>query len=148
MRVARVVAGIDAAQLGQVVAAAFPLQRLQVSAVMDAEVVKRAQQVLLERIPQPQLGGDPPAEERAHVNAVAALRGGSEPEQFQRLDVLKQSAIGRRLGMMELIDHHDVEMPRLMVESRSAERDWMLAKTWRHRVRSSPSTIARRMWRR
>ena len=107
---AGVVAGVDVAQRCQVVAATSPLHGLEVGSVVDAEVVERAQQVLLECFPQPQLGGDPAAEELADVDTVGAFRSGGQPDQLDRLHVVEQPSVRRGLGVMELVDHHDVEV--------------------------------------
>ena len=72
--------------------------------------MKRAQQVLLECFPEPQFGGDAAAEELADVDAVAAFGGCGQAEQFDGLHVIEQPPIGRGLGVVELVDHHDVEV--------------------------------------
>ena len=80
---------------------------------MDAVVGERHEVLLVDRIPDAQLGGDPSVEVAQHVEAVGALRRGREPEQLGRLDVLEQRSVRRRRGVVELVDDHDVEVRRI-----------------------------------
>ena len=57
---------------------------------MDAEVRERRQVLLVDRVPQPQLGGDAAVEVLQDVEAVGALGRGGEPEQLDGLEVLEQ----------------------------------------------------------
>jgi hypothetical protein len=106
---AGVVAGVDAVEAGDVVGPALPLDPGQVGAVGDAEVVERAEQVGVEGVPESELGSGPAAEEGPDVDAVAALGGGGEPEQLAGLEAVQQPAVGRGLGVVELVDDDDVE---------------------------------------
>ena len=68
-----------------------------------------AEQVGGDGVPDPQLSGSAPVEEGADVGAVGALRGCGEPEEFAGLEVVEKPPIGRRLGVVELVDDDDVE---------------------------------------
>ena len=107
-----VVAGVDVVELVDVVARRASTRAAQVGVVGDAEVVERAEQVALERVPQPQLGGDAAVEERADVGAVGAFGRRGEAEQLPRLEVVEEAPVGRGLGVVELVDDHDVEVRR------------------------------------
>ena len=72
--------------------------------------MERAEQVLIQGIPQSQLGSDSAAEQLANVHPITALRGGGQTEKLQGLNMIEQSPIGRRLGMMKLIDHDNIEV--------------------------------------
>ena len=105
----RLVAGVDVRQLALVVPATAPADAPQVGAVRDGEVVERAEQVLAQGVPQPQLGGGAPVEELgADVDAVGALGGCGEAEQLARGQVVEEPSVRRRLGVVELVDDHDV----------------------------------------
>jgi hypothetical protein len=106
-----VIAGVDVGQLGGVVpAAALPPQLVERDVVVDAEVLERRKQVLLECLPQSQLDGGASAEPGADVGAVGPLGRRREPEQDGRLEVFEQSSVGARLGVVELVDDDDVEV--------------------------------------
>ncbi len=107
---ARVVGRVDALQRRGVVVATAPLQRRQVGRVGDSEVVEGAEQVGGQGIPQPQLCSGAPAEELADVDAVRALGRSRQPDQLLGLKVVEQAPVGRRLGVVELVDDDDVEM--------------------------------------
>ncbi|GAX56006.1 hypothetical protein SO3561_07573 [Streptomyces olivochromogenes] len=71
----RVIAGQDVAQGGVVIGAALPLHCTQVGVVADSEVVERAEELVLQGLPQAHLGSDAPAEELVlDVPTVHALR--------------------------------------------------------------------------
>jgi hypothetical protein len=82
----------------------------QVNIVRDAEVVERHQQVGIQRVPEAQFAGGATVEELpGDVNAVAAFRRRSQSEELLRPKVVQQPAVGGRHGMVEFIDHDDVE---------------------------------------
>ena len=56
-----------------------PWHLTQIKSVVHAVVHKRREPVLIDRIPQPQLGGDPIVEPIQQREAVASLRCGGEP---------------------------------------------------------------------
>ncbi len=107
-----VVAVVDPLEARDVVRTALPLEAAEVDVVVDAEVVEGHEQVGGECRPQPQLVGSAPVEERPDVDAVGALRRGGQSEQLDRRQVVEQTAVGRRLGVVELVDDHDVEVVR------------------------------------
>ena len=107
----RVVAGVQRVQRGDVVAPAGPGDRGEIGSVVDAEVVEGTQQVLVEGVPQPQLGGGPAVEERPDVDPVATLGSRGQAEQLDRGEAVQQPAVARGLGVVELVDDHDVEPP-------------------------------------
>jgi hypothetical protein len=75
--------------------------------VRDGEVVERGQQVRLEGIPQAQLRSGAPVEEGPHVEAVPTFRGGRQPEQLTRVEVVEDAPVGFRLRVVELVDDDD-----------------------------------------
>jgi hypothetical protein len=84
----------------------------QVQAIVHAVIRKRRQSMLIDRVPQPQLGRDATAEEVQHVEVVAALWRSRQPEQLSRLDVFQQSLVAARGRMVEFIDDDHVEVVR------------------------------------
>ena len=76
--------------------------------------------MLIDRVPQPQLGGDAIVEPVQQRQAVASLGRRREAEQLDRLDVIEERAIRRRGRVMEFIDDDDVEV--LGVEGSEAGR--------------------------
>jgi hypothetical protein len=106
-------AGVGGAERVDVVAAATPPRDVaQVDAVMDAEVQKRRQVLLVDCVPQPQLGRDAIVEPVQDRQPVAALRGGGQSEQLDRRQGLEDALVGGRGGVVELIDDDDVEVVR------------------------------------
>src|SRR5207253_789807 len=68
------VTGVDVGQLVYVVAAtALPLEPIEGDVVMDAEVLERREQALVERLPQPQLDGSAAVEPGPYIRTVCAL---------------------------------------------------------------------------
>jgi hypothetical protein len=106
----RVVAGVEPVKALDVVGPALPLHPGQVHIVSHAEVMERHQQVGGQRVPERQLVRRPVAEERPHVHAVGALRRGRQAEKFLRPQVVEQPPVGRRLCVVELVDHDHVEV--------------------------------------
>ena len=101
---------VERLEIGLAVATALPLQPRQVRPVGDAEVVERSQQLLVEGVPEPHFERVAAREVAvAHVDAVAALRSRGQADKHLRLQVIEQRAVGRGLGVVELIDVHDVE---------------------------------------
>jgi hypothetical protein len=60
--------------------------------------VEGAEQVLLEGVPKPELGGDVAVEPFGDVCPVGPLGSGGEAEQDLGRDVLQQAPVGRRLA--------------------------------------------------
>ena len=68
--------------------------------------------LLVDRVPQPQLGGDAVVEPVQDRQAVAALRRRGQPEQLDGRDVVEEPLVGGGRGVVELVDDHDVEVIR------------------------------------
>ncbi len=83
-------AGVGVAERLDVVAAASaPRDVAQVEAVVDAEVEERRQVLLVDGVPEPQLGGDAVVEPVEDRQAVAALGRGGEAEQLDGREVVE-----------------------------------------------------------
>lgn len=94
---------------------------LEVGVVSDSEVVERAEQIRLERVPQPQLRGDAAVEEVADVHAVGALGCRGQAQQFSRREVVEDPPVRRRLSVVELVDDDDLEgVRREVLDSRAS----------------------------
>ena len=104
-----VVARVNVGELVLVVPATSPADAAQIRAVGHRKVVERAQQIRAEGIPEAQLRSRATAEEGADVHAVSALRRCRQSEQLGRREVVDDAPVGHGLGMVKLIDHHDVE---------------------------------------
>ena len=86
-----------------------PLHRRQIHRVAHDEVVERREEILLERIPQPQFRRRVPIEEHlAHVLPVGSLWRRGESEQLSRLEVVEDASVRRRRRVVELVDDDDV----------------------------------------
>jgi hypothetical protein len=108
---AHVVAGVDLLQrLDVVAAAAFPGHLTEVHPVVDAEVGERGEAVLVDRVPQAQLGGDPLVEPVEDRQAVAALGRGGQAEQLTWAHVIEERRVAGRGGVVELVHDHHVEV--------------------------------------
>ena len=106
-----VVAGVDVGQFRDVVPLATPPRDTgQVGGVVDAEVVERREQALLECVPETQLDGDAVAEPAQHVESVGSFGGGGEAEQVLRAEVVEQGLVAGGGGVVELVDDDDVEL--------------------------------------
>ncbi len=77
---------------------------------MYAVVGERRQELLVDRIPQPQLGGNATVEVRQDVHPIGALRGSGQAEKLARLEIAKDAFVARSRGVMELVDDYDVKM--------------------------------------
>ena len=103
------VTGVDILQRCDVVPATAPLDVRQVGAVVKAEVLERTEQAPLERVPQPQLHRNSTVEPLKDALAVGALRCCGEAKQNLGFQMIQQASIGRRGGVVELVDDDDVE---------------------------------------
>jgi len=110
---AGVVAHVNRFEVRREVAAPLPLECRQAHVVGDAEVLERNQRPLVDRLPEPHLRSHPAVEPLKHAFAVGAFRSRRQADQEGRLEVLKQSAVGWRGCVVELVDDHDVEVRRL-----------------------------------
>ena len=85
---AAMISGVQPVEIGQLVPRLpRPPQRLHLGladTVVDAVILERDQQLPLERVPQPQLGCDPPAEVTEQRPAVGALGCRGQPDQHRR----------------------------------------------------------------
>ena len=89
-----VVGGEDVGEGGRVVAgAALPRHLAEVGAVVHAEVRERHEILLVDRVPDPQLGGDPTVEVPQDVEAVGSLGRRGHAEQLPRLQAAR-AALG------------------------------------------------------
>ena len=104
-------AGVGGAEGLDVVApASLPGDVGQVEAVVDAEVHERRQLLLVDGVPEAQLGGDAVVEPVEDGQAVAALGGGGEAEQLDGGEVVEHLLVRRGGGVVELVDDHHVEV--------------------------------------
>ena len=87
-----------------------PWHLTQIKPVVDAVVHERREPLLIDRVPQAQLGGNSIVEPVQQRKAVASLRRRGQPQKFGRLDVLEKRAIRRRGSVMELVDDDHVEV--------------------------------------
>lgn len=78
---AAVVAGVEGAELGGLVAAAAPFQGGEIGGVGHGEIVEGGEQALIEGAPETQLGADAAVEPVEDVEPVGALGSGGEAEQ-------------------------------------------------------------------
>ena len=134
-----VVGGVDVAQRFDVVAlTAPPRHRLQVEAVMDAVVRERRQPVLLDGIPESELGGDPVVEPLQDGPAVGAFRRRRQTQQFAWPQAVQERLVGVGCGVVELVHDHDVEVVRVEM----LQRRWPKALHGSEDVLESGRTLA------
>ena len=115
---ADVVAREDAFELGGDISTALEADAPEVSSVTHAEVVKRAEQSLIERLPEPHLGGDAIVEPVHDLLAVRSLGRRSQADEHPRLQVLEQPRVCVCLGVVELVDDDDIELRRIELVDR------------------------------
>ncbi len=82
---AHVVCRIEGLEAGNIVAPSVKRNRGELGTVVNAEVLKRNNETLVERIPQPQLGGYATIEPGQDGFAVGTLRCCSQSEQDLRV---------------------------------------------------------------
>ncbi len=108
-----VAAGEEVGELLHVVAAAPPPGNVaQVEAIVDAVVGEGHEAMLVDGVPESQLGGDAPVEPAEDGQSVASLGGRGEAEELARPHVVEQRAIRRGGGVVELVDDDHVEVIR------------------------------------
>lgn len=90
--------------------ASLPGDVAQVEAVVDAEVHEGRQLLLVDGVPQAQLGGDAVVEPVEDGQAVAPLGGGGEAEQLDGGEVVEHLRVRGGGGVVELVDDHHVEV--------------------------------------
>ena len=107
----RVGAGVQVAQRVDVIAAvASPRDLPQVEPIMNPEVQKRREVLLVDRFPESKFGSDAVVEPVQDWQPIAALRCRCESEELDRGDVIEDVLIQRCCGVMELVDDHHIEM--------------------------------------
>ncbi len=100
--------GIDAPQLLDGIAARCPGDLREVGAVADPEVLEGAEEILIERLPEAQLGSDAIAEPDEDAPPVGALRCGGEAEEDFGVQAPEDVLVGLRRGMVKLVDDDHV----------------------------------------
>src|SRR5581483_11451011 len=93
-----------------VTAPAAPRDVAQVEAVVNAEVQERSEVLLVDGVPQAQLGGDAVVEPVEDRQAVAALRGGSKPQELDGSEVVEDSGVRSGRSVVKLVHHNDVKV--------------------------------------
>ena len=94
--------------------------RNSIEAVVDPVVDEGCQPVLVDRIPESELGGDATVEPVEQGEAVAAFRRRRESEELARTEVVQELRVRIGGGVMELVDDDDVE--RVRVDRRDVHR--------------------------
>ncbi len=104
-------AGVQVAEGVDVVALApAPRDVGEVEPVVDAEVHERREALLVDGVPQAELGGDPVVEPVQDREVVTTFGSGGEAEQLDGLHVVEKLAVRGRRRVVELVDDHDVEV--------------------------------------
>ena len=98
------VAGEHVVQIAGYISPALKAHRGEVRSVVDAEVVERAEQALVERIPQSRFERDATVEPFEYRLAVRTLGRSGEPEQDLRCQALEKPVIARGRRMVKLVD--------------------------------------------
>ena len=80
-----------------------------VHVVLEATVAERDERLLRDPVTDRSLVGENVVEERRHVDAVGALRGGREAEREGAVEPGEDAAIARRLGVVDLVNDAVVE---------------------------------------
>ena len=104
-----VIAGEHVVQIASYISPALEAHRREIRRVVDAEVVKRAEQALVERIPQSRFERGATVEPFEHRLAVCTLGCGGEPEQELRCQAFEKSVIARGGRMVKLIDDDHIK---------------------------------------
>ena len=110
---------------------------------MDAVVDEGREVLLLDRVPQPQLGRDPVVEPVQDRLPVAALRGRREPEQLARLEVEQRGFAPDDVltpEHPELFAYATLQYGLVRVRAALAWSDWLLDQLDRQR-RGEPLTV-------
>src|SRR5690625_4338216 len=106
-----VVAGDQFVELSRVVAASpRPANLSKIGAVGYAVIIERNQPLLFDGVPKPQLGGNAVVKPVQYGLAVAALGGGSQPEQLPWFQKFQKLAVGSGFGVMKFVNDHHVEV--------------------------------------
>ena len=94
-------------------AASLPGDLAEVQAVVDPVVGERREPVLIDRVPEAELGRDSVVEPLEHRESVAAFRCGGQRQELDRPQLLQERRVGTGSGVVELVHDHDVEVVRL-----------------------------------
>lgn len=120
---AHVVCCVKGLETGNIVAPSVEGNRGELRTVVDAEVLKRNNETLIERVPQSQLGSYATLEPRQNGFAVGAFRCCGQSEQDLRFEVIKNVIVRLRSRMMELVhDDHVVRIGLQRGETAAVER--------------------------
>ena len=98
--------------LDVVAATAVPGHLPKIGSVGEPEVGERDEPLLLDRVPEPELGGDPAVEPLQHREAVGAFRRRGETKQLDRRHVVEEPCPRLGGGVVELVDDDDLEARR------------------------------------
>ena len=69
--------------------------------------------LLIDCVPEPQLGGDTPVEVLQDVEAVSAFGRCGQPDELAWVEMLQQLLIREGRSVMELVNNYDVEVARV-----------------------------------
>jgi hypothetical protein len=109
-----VISSQDIRQGGGIVSsAALPRHFSQVRAVVDTEVRKRHEILLVDRVPYTEFGGNASVEVAQDVEAIGTLGGGGHPKELSWRDAFEKHPVRRGSSVMELVDKHDIEVGRI-----------------------------------
>ena len=107
----RVRAGVGVAERVDVVAASpTPRDLAQVQAVVNPEVEKGGEVLLVDGLPKPKLRRDAIVEPVQDRQAVASFRCGGQAEQFDGLQVIENSVVRGCGRVVKLVDDDDIEV--------------------------------------
>ena len=108
------IGGQDIRQGGRIVSsAALPRYFTQVRAVVDSEVRKRHEILLVNRVPNTEFGGNASVEVPKNVEAIGTLRRRGHSKKLSRRNALQEHLVRRSSSVMELVDDHDIEICRI-----------------------------------
>lgn len=108
-----VVARIERAEIGCLVAPCFPANARQVGGVGHPEVLERGQELAVERMPETHVKGGATVGPTSDVEPVGSFRCCGEREENAGLEVIEQAPVRRRFRVVELVDDHHVEHARV-----------------------------------
>jgi hypothetical protein len=72
--------------------------------------MERTEELAVQRLPEADLGSDPPVEPFEDALPIRALGRGCQTEEFTGGEAQEQFLVGRRCRVMELIDDHNLEV--------------------------------------
>ena len=107
------VASDEVVEFAGVVPAATPGHRAEVDGIRDAEVLEWRQVAAVDCLPQPELNCDPPSEPTSDITTIHSLWCRRETQELGGPDVIEEGGVARCLGVVKLINDHDVEVRRI-----------------------------------